>query len=53
MNQTSEKPYSLTIDRREKAVITGVTVSEEVPQRLPSLTTFHLRPSGITTSQVP
>ena len=25
MNQTSEKPYSLTIDRREKAVLTGVT----------------------------
>lgn len=25
MNQTTEKPYGLTLDRREKAVITGVT----------------------------
>ena len=25
MNQTTEKPYGLTLERREKAVITGVT----------------------------
>ena len=25
MNQTTEKPYGLTMDRREKAVLTGVT----------------------------
>ena len=25
MNQVTEKPYGLTLDRREKAVITGVT----------------------------
>ena len=25
MNQTTEKPYGMTMDRREKAVLTGVT----------------------------
>lgn len=28
MNQTTEKPYGLTLDRREKAVLTGVTEVE-------------------------
>ena len=28
MNQATEKPYSLTLERREKAVITGVTEVE-------------------------
>jgi len=39
MNQTSEKPYSLTIDRREKAVITGVTDVERFDENEIVLTT--------------
>ena len=39
MNQTTEKPYSLTIDRREKAVITGVTDVERFDENEIVLTT--------------
>ena len=39
MNQTSEKPYGLTIDRREKAAITGVTDVERFDENEIVLTT--------------
>ena len=39
MNQTSEKPYGLTIDRREKAVLTGVTDVERFDENEIVLTT--------------
>jgi sporulation protein YabP len=39
MNQPTEKPYGLTIDRREKATVTGVTDVERFDENEIILTT--------------